>query len=124
MEVRDADVLSIHFKLGERTRGIVGESELALMKRSAYLINTSRGRIVSEAALIDALQAGQIAGATLDVFDEEPLAPRHPFRFLPNVLATPHVGYVTENTYRVAYPQIVEAIGTWLDGVPIRELPV
>jgi phosphoglycerate dehydrogenase-like enzyme len=120
---RDADVLSVHLKLGERTRGIVGERELALMKPSAYLINTSRGPIVSEAALIEALQARRIAGAALDVFDEEPLAPGHPYRFLPNVLATPHIGYVTENTYRSAYPQIVEGIRAWLDGGPVRELP-
>ncbi|WP_158938237.1 D-2-hydroxyacid dehydrogenase family protein [Burkholderia sp. S171] len=120
----DADVLSVHLKLGERTLGIVGERELALMKRSAYLVNTSRGPIISEPALIAALQARRIAGAALDVFDEEPLAPGHPFRFLPNVLATPHIGYVTENTYRTAYPQIVEAIRAWLDGAPIRELPL
>ncbi|WP_454827670.1 D-2-hydroxyacid dehydrogenase family protein [Paraburkholderia xenovorans] len=121
---RDADVLSVHLKLGERTCGIVGERELALMKPSAYLINTSRGPIVSEAALIAALQARRIAGAALDVFDEEPLAPHHPYRFLPNVLATPHIGYVTENTYRTAYPQIVEGIQAWLDGTPVRELPL
>ncbi|NPT33334.1 D-2-hydroxyacid dehydrogenase family protein [Paraburkholderia xenovorans] len=121
---RDADVLSVHLKLGERTCGIVGERELALMKPSAYLINTSRGPIVSEAALIAALQARRIAGAALDVFDEEPLAPHHPYRFLPNVLATPHIGYVTENTYRTAYPQIVEGIQAWLDGAPVRELPL
>ncbi|MFT4436523.1 D-2-hydroxyacid dehydrogenase family protein [Caballeronia sp. 15715] len=121
---RDADVLSVHLKLGERTYGIVGERELALMKRGAFLVNTSRGPIVSEAALIEALKARLIAGAALDVFDEEPLAPGHPYRYLPNVLATPHIGYVTENTYRTAYPQIVEAIQAWLDGVPIRELPL
>ena len=80
---RDADVLSVHLKLGERTCGIVGERELALMKPSAYLVNTSRGPIVSEPALIEALQARRIAGAALDVFDEEPLAPGHPYRFLP-----------------------------------------
>jgi phosphoglycerate dehydrogenase-like enzyme len=121
---READVLSVHLKLGERTCRIVGERELALMKPSAYLVNTSRGPIVSEPALIEALQARRIAGAALDVFDEEPLAPGHPYRFLPNVLATPHIGYVTENTYRTAYPQIVEAIRAWLDGAPIRELPL
>ncbi|WP_213761597.1 D-2-hydroxyacid dehydrogenase family protein [Caballeronia sp. dw_19] len=121
---RDADVLSVHLKLGERTCGLVGERELALMKASAYLVNTSRGPIVSEAALIEALQARRIAGAAFDVFDEEPLAPGHPYRFLPNVLATPHIGYVTENTYRTAYPQIVESIRAWLDGAPVRELPL
>ncbi len=119
-----SDVLSIHLKLGDRTKGIVGERELALMKPAAYLVNTSRGPIVSEPALIDALKARRIAGAALDVFDEEPLARDHPYRFLPNVLATPHIGYVTENTYRGAFPQIVEAIHAWLDGAPVRELPL
>jgi phosphoglycerate dehydrogenase-like enzyme len=119
---RQADVLSIHLKLGERTRGLVGSRELGLMKRTSYLVNTSRGPIVSEAALIEALQARRIAGAALDVFDEEPLPPAHPFRFLPNVLATPHIGYVTGNTYRAAYPQIVEAIQAWIAGAPIRQL--
>jgi phosphoglycerate dehydrogenase-like enzyme len=111
---READVLTIHLKLGDRTKGLVGARELGLMKPGAYLVNTSRGPIVSEDALIEALQERRIGGAALDVFDEEPLAAGHPFRFLPNVLATPHIGYVTENTYRVAYPQI--------DGAPIRQL--
>jgi phosphoglycerate dehydrogenase-like enzyme len=119
---READVLTIHLKLGDRTRGLVGTQELALMKPDAYLVNTSRGPIVSEDALIAALQERRIGGAALDVFDEEPLAAGHPFRFLPNVLATPHIGYVTENTYRTAYPQIVEAIRAWIDGSPIRRL--
>ncbi len=92
------------------------------MKPTAYLVNTSRGPIVSETALVDALQARRIAGAALDVFDEEPLPQAHPFRFLPNVLATPHIGYVSANTYSRAYPQIVESIGAWLAGEPIREL--
>jgi len=121
---KQADVLTIHLKLGERSRGLVGARELGLMKSSAYLVNTSRGPIVSEAELIDALQARRIAGAALDVFDAEPLPPIHPFRFLPNVLATPHIGYVTENTYRAAYPQIIEAIRAWMDGKPLRELPL
>ncbi|CAB3762195.1 D-2-hydroxyacid dehydrogenase family protein [Paraburkholderia humisilvae] len=119
---READVVSIHLKLGDRSRGLVGAAELATMKPTAYLINTSRGPIVSEPALIEALQTRRIAGAALDVFDEEPLPPAHPYRFLPNVLATPHIGYVTENTYRGAYPQIVEGIRAWLAGKPIREL--
>jgi phosphoglycerate dehydrogenase-like enzyme len=119
---READVLTIHLKLGDRTKGLVGARELGLMKPGAYLVNTSRGPIVSEDALIEALQERRIGGAALDVFDEEPLAAGHPFRFLPNVLATPHIGYVTENTYRVAYPQIVEAIRAWIDGAPIRQL--
>jgi phosphoglycerate dehydrogenase-like enzyme len=119
---RQADVLTIHLKLGDRTRDLVGESELELMKPSAYLVNTSRGPIVTETALIDALRSQRIAGAALDVFDEEPLPPAHPFRFLPNVLATPHIGYVTQDTYRTAYPQIIEAVRAWLAGAPIRKL--
>lgn len=117
---RQADVLSIHLKLSERTTGLVGDRELALMKPSAFLVNTSRGPIISEQALIAALERRQIAGAALDVYDQEPLPPAHPFRYLPNVLATPHIGYVSEDTYRIAYPQIVEAIQAWLDGAPIR----
>ncbi|MEJ0096059.1 MAG: D-2-hydroxyacid dehydrogenase family protein [Methylocella sp.] len=119
---QQADVLSVHLKLSERTRGIAGARELGLMKPTAYLVNTSRGPIVSEEALIEALRADKIAGAALDVFDEEPLPQAHPFRFLPNVLATPHIGYVTENTYRAAFPQIVENIQAWLDKAPIRVL--
>jgi len=92
------------------------------MKPTAYLVNSSRGPIVSEAALIAALQGGRIKGAALDVFDKEPLPLDHPFRFLPNVLATPHVGYVTENTYTNAFEQIVENIAAWLDGKPQRVL--
>jgi phosphoglycerate dehydrogenase-like enzyme len=89
---RQADILSVDFKLSDRTRGLVGERELRLMKPSAYLVNTFRGPIVSEPALIAALQSGTIKGAALDVFDQEPLPACHPFRFLPNVLATPHIG--------------------------------
>jgi phosphoglycerate dehydrogenase-like enzyme len=117
---RQADVLSIHVRLGDRTRNLVGERELGLMKPTAYLVNTSRGPIVSESALIAALQNRKIMGAALDVFDQEPLPQNHPFRFLPNVLATPHIGYVTENTYRAAFQQIVEDIAGWLDGNPRR----
>jgi phosphoglycerate dehydrogenase-like enzyme len=117
---RQADILSIHVRLGDRTRDLVGERELSLMKPTAYLVNTSRGPIVSEPALIGALQTGKIKGAAIDVFDKEPLPPNHPFRFLPNVLATPHIGYVTENTYADAFQQIVENIAAWLEGKPRR----
>jgi phosphoglycerate dehydrogenase-like enzyme len=117
---RQADIVSVHLRLSNRTRDLVGESELSLMKPTAYLVNTSRGPIVSEPALIAALQNGRIKAAALDVFDKEPLPPDHPFRFLPNVLATPHVGYVTENTYAHAFQQIVENIASWLDGKPRR----
>lgn len=119
---RRADVLSVHLKLSERSRGLVGAREIALMKPSAYLVNTSRGPIVDEAALVTALQSRRIAGAALDVFDPEPLAHDHPFRSLPNVLATPHVGYVTENTYAMAYRQMVDDITAWCSGAPIRVL--
>lgn len=119
---RRSDVLSIHYKLSDRSRGLVGERELGLMKPTAYLVNTSRGPIVVEDALVEALRTGRIAGAALDVFDREPLAEAHPFRFFPNVLATPHIGYVTEETYRRAYGQIVAGIEGWLDGKPLRVL--
>jgi phosphoglycerate dehydrogenase-like enzyme len=119
---RRADVICIHLKLGERTRGLVGARELGLMKKTAWLVNTSRGPIVDEPALIAALQERRIAGAALDVFDEEPLPQNHPFRYLLNVLATPHVGYVSEKTYRGAFPDAVEDIRAWLDGKPVRVL--
>ena len=119
---RRADVLCVHLKLGERTRGLVGARELDLMKNTAYLVNTSRGPIVDEKALIAVLEERKIAGAALDVFDEEPLPQDHPFRYLPNVLATPHIGYVSEKTYRGAFPDAVEGIRAWLDGKPVRVL--
>ncbi|MDP2625887.1 MAG: D-2-hydroxyacid dehydrogenase family protein [Candidatus Rokubacteria bacterium] len=117
-----ADVVTIHLVLSDRTRGLIGARELALMKRSAYLVNTSRGPIVDEAALIHALRDGTIAGAGLDVFDEEPLPPDHPLRELPNTVITPHLGYVTEETYRVFYDQAREDIQAYLRGEPIRAL--
>ena len=117
-----SDFVSIHLVLSERTRGLVGARELGLMKRSAYLVNTSRGPIVDEAALIRALGDGTIAGAGLDVFDEEPLPRDHPFRRLPNIVITPHLGYVTEETYRIFYGQTVEDIKAYLDGTPLRVL--
>src|SRR5271170_6741058 len=96
---RRADIVTIHLVLSSRTRGLVGARELALMKPTARLVNTSRGPIVVEADLISALERGKIAGAAIDVFDQEPLPPAHPFRSLPNVLATPHIGYVARNLY-------------------------
>lgn len=110
-----ADIVSVHLVLGSRTRGIVGARELALMKRSAWLVNTSRGPLVDEAALIDALRAGRLRGAALDVFDIEPLPPGHPFRTLENVVATSHVGFVTDETYRIFYGDTVKNIVAWLD---------
>jgi phosphoglycerate dehydrogenase-like enzyme len=117
-----ADVVSIHLVLSDRTRGLIGARELQRMKRTAYLVNTSRGPIVDEAALVHALREGTIAGAGLDVFDEEPLPPDHPLRGLPNTVIAPHLGYVTEETYRVFYGQALEDVQAYLRGAPIRVL--
>ncbi len=117
-----SDVLSIHVTLTGETRGLIGAAELARMKRGAVLVNTARGPIVEEAALIAALESGAPAGAALDVFDSEPLPPDHPFRRLPNVVATPHTGYVTEETYRDWFGQVVEDIEAFLAGAPVRVL--
>ena len=117
---READVISIGLVLSERTRGLVGGPELALMKPSAYLVNISRGPIVDEAALIAALRAGRIAGAGLDVYDAEPLPANHPLRSLPNVTLSPHLGYVTRELLAAIYSDTVEAVTAWLDGKPIR----
>jgi phosphoglycerate dehydrogenase-like enzyme len=111
-----ADVLSVHLVLSARTRGLVGAPELALMKPTARLVNTSRGPIVVEADLIAALKSQSIAGAAIDVFDQEPLPLDHPFRTLPNVLATPHIGYVSRGLYARFYQDTVENIRRWLDG--------
>jgi phosphoglycerate dehydrogenase-like enzyme len=117
---RRADFVTIHTRLSERTRGLVGATELALMKPSAYLINTSRGPIVDESALLAALKEGRIAGAALDVYDKEPLPADHPLRSAPRVLLTPHIGYVTESTYRAFYGGMVSAIEGWLAGKPVH----
>jgi phosphoglycerate dehydrogenase-like enzyme len=109
------DVLSIHLKLSERSRGLVGAAELSAMKPTALLVNTSRGPIVDEAALVEALRSGSIAGAALDVFDTEPLPVDHPLRTMANVLATPHIGYVADRPYRIFHRDAVDAIAEWLD---------
>jgi D-3-phosphoglycerate dehydrogenase len=119
---RRADFLSIHLQLSERTRGLVGAHELGLMKTSAYLINTSRGPIVDEAALLAALRDKRIAGAGLDVFDIEPLPVAHPLRKLDNVVLTPHLGYVAEQNYRAFFAGTVDDIRAFLDGQPVRVL--
>jgi phosphoglycerate dehydrogenase-like enzyme len=119
---RRADVVSIHLVLSDRTRGLVGADGLALMKPTAYLVNTSRGPIVDEPALLDALHSGRIAGAGIDVYDTEPLPPSHPLRFAPNTVLTPHIGYVTTGTYEVFYREAVEDIAAWLAGAPVRVL--
>ena len=117
---RNADFVTIHLALSDRSRGLVGAKELGLMKKSAYLINTSRGPIVDEKALIAVLNSKSIAGAGLDVFDVEPLPLDHPFRKMDNVVITPHLGYVSEQNYRKYFPDIVEDIRAWLDGKPVR----
>ncbi len=111
----DADILSIHLVLVDATRGSVGATELARMKQSAWLVNTSRGEIVDEAALVQALKTKKLAGAALDVFDTEPLPADHPFRTLPNVVATPHLGYVSGQQYKVWYGDTVANVTAWLD---------
>jgi phosphoglycerate dehydrogenase-like enzyme len=116
----ESDVVSVHLVLSERTRGLVAEPELSLMKPHAYLINTSRGPIVDEAALISALRARRIAGAGLDVYDVEPLPPDHPLRLLPNVTLSPHLGYVTREMLTAFYSDTVEAVVAWLNGTPVR----
>lgn len=110
-----ADVLTVHLKLSERSNGLIGADELAAMKTTALLVNTSRGPIVDEGALIGALLSGAIAGAALDVFDTEPLPLDHPLRTLPNVLATPHIGYVADRPYEIFFRDAVAAIAGWLD---------
>jgi len=120
--LRRADFLSIHLQLSPRTRGLIGGNELGLMKPSAYLINTSRGPIVEEAALIAALREKRIAGAGLDVFDVEPLPIEHPFRKLDNVVLTPHLGYVAAQNYRAFFAGMVDDIRAFLDGAPVRVL--
>jgi phosphoglycerate dehydrogenase-like enzyme len=115
-----SDFVSIHLVLSERTRGLLGAPELALMRPTAWLVNTSRGPICDETALAEVCRARGIAGACLDAFATEPLPPGQPFRTLDNVIATPHIGYVTERTYRVFFDEIVADIEGWLDGQPVR----
>jgi len=117
-----SDVVTVHYKLSERSTGLVGAAELALMKPSAYLVNTSRGSLVDSAALLAALRSGSIAGAALDVFDVEPLPLGDPLRTAPNVVLTPHLGYVTEEAYRVFYGDAAEDIVAFAKGAPVRVL--
>jgi len=120
--LRTADVVTIHLLLSGRTRGLLGAAELALLKPGAFLVNTSRGPIVDEAALVDALERRAIAGAGLDVFDIEPLPAGHPLRRLDNTVITPHLGYVSAENYRCYFPAMVEDISAWLAGAPVRGL--
>ncbi|MBP0941947.1 D-2-hydroxyacid dehydrogenase family protein [Pseudomonas alliivorans] len=118
-----SDVLSVHLVLSDRSRGLVDAEALGRMKPGAFIVNTSRGPIIDEAAMIETLQQRRIAGAALDVFDVEPLPENHPFRTLDNVLATPHIGYVTENNYQTFYGRMIENIQAWHAGSPIRVFP-
>lgn len=119
---KTADVISIHLILSDRSRGLVGADELALMKPTAYLVNTSRGPIVDEAALVAALTENRIAGAGIDVYDSEPLAKDHPLRSLDNAVLTGHTGYVVKELYELVYNQAVEDIVAWRNGEPMRVL--
>jgi phosphoglycerate dehydrogenase-like enzyme len=120
--MEEADVVSLHLILSERSQGIVGAEELGRMKRSAVIVNTSRGPLIDHPALIAALQEGRIAGAGIDVFDREPLPPGHPLLAAPNTVLTPHLGYVTEENYAQYFLGAVEAVEGYLAGRPIREL--
>lgn len=119
---KTSDVISIHQILSDRTRGLVGAKELGLMKPSAYLVNTSRGPIVDESALIDALKSGTIAGAGLDVYDVEPLPGDHPLRGLGTAILTGHTGYVIKELYELVYGEAAENVAAWLKGEPVRLL--
>ena len=118
--LRRADIVTIHVQLNERSRGLVGPNELALLKPTAYLINTSRGPLVDEATLVKLLREKKIAGAGIDVYDREPLPPNHPFLSLENTVLTPHLGYVSLQQYQMFYPQMAENIEAWLAGAAIR----
>lgn len=120
--LEQSDFVTIHLVLGQTTRGLIGETDLRRMRKSALLVNTSRAAIVDQPALIKALQENWISGAGLDVFDHEPLPADHPFRKLPNVLALPHLGYVSESNYRMFFGEALEDIEAWLSGSSIREL--
>ncbi|MFI7298672.1 D-2-hydroxyacid dehydrogenase family protein [Streptomyces sp. NPDC050121] len=118
----ESDFVSIHLALSDRTRGLLGPAELALLKRTAYLVNTSRAAIVDQEALLASLRDGRIAGAGVDVFDVEPLPADHPMRSAPRLLATPHLGYVSRANYERYYGQAVEGVRAYLAGTPVREL--
>ena len=120
--LREADVVTLHLVLSERSRGTIGAADLALMKRTAFLVNTSRGPLVDQAALIAALTEGRIAGAGLDVFDQEPLPAGHPLLAAPNTVLTPHLGYVTEENFRAYYASAVESILGYCAGTPVRQI--
>jgi len=115
-----SDIVSVHLQLSPRTTGLIGPRELGLMRRTAYLVNTSRGPIVDESALVEALRSGSIAGAGLDVFDQEPLPADHPLLSAPHTVLSPHIGYVTRDLYAIFYGDVVDDIDNWLAGTPTR----
>lgn len=117
-----SDILTIHVVLSDRTRGLIGARELALMQPAAFIVNTSRGPIIDEKALVGALKEGRIAGAGIDVYDMEPLPGDHAFLAMPNTVLTPHIGYVTRDNFKTYFTQAVEDIAAWMDRVPIRVL--
>ncbi len=121
--LRSADFITVHVQLSARTKGLIGANELALMKPTAYFINTSRGPVADEKAIEAALKAKKIAGAAIDVYNDEPLALDHPFRKLDNIVITPHLGYVTAENYKRFYGQMAENVRAWLDGKPVRVIP-
>ncbi|HZS64881.1 MAG TPA: D-2-hydroxyacid dehydrogenase family protein [Xanthobacteraceae bacterium] len=121
--LRQSDFVTIHVQLSPRTQGMIGAADLALMKPTAYLINTSRAQIVDQDALLAALREKKIAGAGLDVYDVEPLPLDHPLRKLPNAVTTPHLGYATLDNFRLFYEGMVEDIRAWIDGKPINVIP-
>jgi phosphoglycerate dehydrogenase-like enzyme len=121
--LRQSDFVTVHVQLSARTKGLIGAAELALMKPTAYFLNTSRGPVADEKAIEAALRANKIAGAAIDTYNEEPLPLDHPFRKLDNILITPHLGYVTAENYKRFYGQMAENIRAWLDGKPIRVIP-
>ena len=120
--LREADVVSVHLTLSPMSRGLISRERLALMKPDALLVNTARGPIVDEDALLEMLQSGRLWGAALDVYGEEPLPPGHPMTKLPNVVLTPHVGWVAEDSYESFFEGIVENVEAYLDGRPIPRM--
>jgi len=121
--LRQSDFVTVHVQLSARTKGLIGAAELAMMKPTAFFLNTSRGPVADEKAIEAALRANKIAGAAIDTYNDEPLALDHPFRKLDNIVITPHLGYVTAENYKRFYGQMVENIRAWLDGEPIRVIP-
>ena len=121
---KESDIISIHLILSERSTGLVGADEFQMMKPTSYLVNTSRGPIVDEAAMVQALQNGDIGGAGIDVYDVEPLPTDHPLRSLENAVLTGHTGYVVKELYEIVYTEAAENVRTWIDGAPTRGLNV